>query len=108
MLESMFVILMLIAILLLVFAIVFEDNAFWQLTAITLSSALWFILALSTLEIEIPYEFYNGATGLIETGSHTYSNPYIVYIFALMGVLTTIYLVVMTFDKYITYKPKRR
>jgi len=59
------------------------------------------------MEIEIPYQMYNATSGNIESGYHVFTSPispFITYLLAGFGVIMTIYLVAMVFDKYINYK----
>lgn len=110
MMELMFIMLLVFAILFIVFAIEFEHNSFWNLISIVLSAVLWFILALSVMQIERPYEIYNASSGVVETGYHTFTSPvspFISYIFMGMGVIMMIYLFAMTYDKYINWKEER-
>ena len=61
-----------------------------------MSILLWFLLAASIQEIEIPYQMYNGTSGNIETGYHVFSSPispFMVYLFMGFGAIMTIYFV---------------
>jgi len=100
MLEIVFILLLIIAVLLIIFAIEYHDNSFWELVFIVLDIPLWFILGLSNMQIERPYEMYNASSGQIETGIHTvYSpdSPFIAYIFLGIGLVMVIYMVVVLF-----------
>jgi len=106
MLESLFIILLIFAILLLTLSLEHEKNPFWNLVAITTDAALWFILALGVIEIELPYQIYNSSSGNVEEGVHIFTSIYSIYIsyvFMLFGVIMFIYLVVMIFDKYTSW-----
>lgn len=110
MLETIFILLLIFAILLIIFSIEYEGNAYWNLVSLVLATPLWFILGLSNMEIERPYEIYNISSSSIETGVHTVTSPispYLTYFFAGVGVILMIYLIVMIWDKYITWKPPR-
>jgi len=107
MMETLFILLLIFAILFIIFAIEYEGNPFWNLVSIVLSSVLWFILALSVMQIERPYEMYNATSGNIETGYHVFTSPvspFITYIFVGMGIITMIYLVAMVYDRYMEYR----
>jgi len=56
MLETIFILLLIIAVLLIILAIEYHDNAYWELVFIVLDVPLWFILALSNMQIERPWE----------------------------------------------------
>ena len=109
MLETIFILLLIFAILLIIFAIEYERNSFWNLVSIVLAIPLWFILGLANMEIERPYELYNISSGNIETGIHTVTSPispYLTYFFMGVGLLLFIYLFAMVYDKYINYKER--
>jgi len=109
MLETIFILLLIFAILLIIFAIEYEGNSFWNLVSIVLAIPLWFILGLANMEIERPYELYNISSGNIETGIHTVTSPispYLTYFFMGVGLLLFIYLFAMVYDKYINYKER--
>lgn len=104
MLEIIFILLLVFAILLIIFSLEYEGNPFWNLVSIAFSAMLWFVLALSNMEIERPYVLYNASAGVIQEGIHTVSSPvspFIVYIFAGMGVIMTLYLIARVFGQYI-------
>ena len=103
----MFVILLVIAILLLMFAVGFDDNPFWNLTSIVLGIPIWFILGLGQLELEESYVAYNASSGAIESGTEIIFSdisPYLSYIFMIIGILLMIYLIAMVFDHWYNYK----
>lgn len=107
MFDWLFILLLVFAILLIIFALEYEDNPFWNIISITMSAALWFILALSNLRIESTYQMYNATSGNIETGISEFTSPispFISYIFMGMGVIMTVYLIAMVFDKWYNYK----
>jgi len=97
------------AILFLIFALEYEGNPFWNLISSTLSMVLWLILALGGMELERPYTMYNATSGNIESGYIIYTSPispYLAYLFLGMAVIMFLYLMVMTWDKYINFKPR--
>ena len=107
MLDWIFIMLLVIAVLLILMSIEFQENGFWCLISIVLSATIFYILALSIMEIEIPWQMYNATSGNIETGYHTFSSPvspFLVYIFAGLGTIMMIYLVAMTYDKYMEFR----
>jgi len=102
MLDWMFIILFLTAIILLLISIS-EFNEYWALTAAMLSSSLWFILAFGVLELETAYALYNVSSEMIETGYYAYtpiSNVFLMYLFSAVGMIMLIYLVVRIFKLY--------
>jgi len=107
MMEAMFFVLLILAVLFIIFAIEYEGNAFWNLISIVLSTVLWFILALGVIQLERPYTMYNASSGMIESGYSVYTSPispFLSYVFMGMAVIMMIYLFAMTYDKYINYK----
>lgn len=107
MIDWLFIIFLVLAFLMIILSMVFDDNAFWNISFITVGCVLWLILALSVMEIEIPYEFYNATSGNLETGYHLYTSPispYLTYLFLLFFILNLIYLIAMVFDKWYNYK----
>ena len=99
----MFYILLIFAILLIILAIEYHDNAYWELVFITLDIPLWFILALQNMTLERPWEMYNVSSSQIETGIHTVTSsvsPFLTYLFSGIGILMMIYLVVVIFSSF--------
>jgi hypothetical protein len=83
-----------------------EEEAFWKILFVVISASLWFILALSNLNIETPYTFYNSTSGNTEMNYSAYideSSIYYSYFFGMMGCLCIIYLVVLIFGAYYKY-----
>jgi len=104
MLLIMWILLFILAILLMILSVAWERNPFWNLICIILDIPIWFILALSQMQLEIPYTFYTGTT--VTTGAHTYTSsisPYLTYLFGLFGLIMIFYLIAMVWDKYGTY-----
>jgi len=111
MLDWLFIMLLVIAVLLIIMSIEYEGNPFWNLITCILSTVLWFILALGVLRLDTPYQIFNSTSGNLETGMHSYTVPgdiYIAYIFIALGVLTMIYFIAMAFDKYNELKDNYR
>ena len=83
----------------------YENNPFWNIVPIVFATPLFFILGLTQMQLEIPYQLYNGTA--IETGVHIYTSPispWLNYIFMGLGILLFIYLFAMIYDKYIDIK----
>lgn len=100
MLETIFILLLIFAILLIIMAIEYHDNAFWELVFIVLDVPLWFILALSNMQIERPWEMYNTSSQQIETGIHTVTSPispYLTYFFMGIGLVMMVYMIAVLF-----------
>ena len=98
MLEIVWMLLFIFAILLIIFAIEYRDNFYLQLVFLALDIPIWFILALSNMKIERPWEMYNVSSEQIETGIHAVtssSSPFISYIFSGVGISMFIYLIVI-------------
>jgi len=102
-LEIIFILLFMMAILFILLAIDNHDNAFWELVFIVMDIPLWFILALSNMEIERPWEMYNVSSSQIETGIHTVTSPispYLTYLFAGVGLIMMVYMIVVLFGSF--------
>jgi len=103
MLDWMFVILFVFGILLILISIGNDDNPFWNLTPLVMAIPLFFILGLSNMEIEIPYQMFNSSSGMIETGIDVATSkisPWLSYLFMGIGIVLMIYLIAMVFDKF--------
>ena len=96
MLDWLFIMLLVIAILLILLCIEFEFGPFWDMILPTICITLLFILGASVMDIESPYSIYNGTSGQIETGYHTVQSdvsPYISYLFSMIGIIMVIYFI---------------
>lgn len=82
MIESVLIILIAIAVVLLIMAYEWKDIIISLIDAV-----IWFILALWTLDIEIPYQMYNSSSSAIETGFQNVSIPPLTYLFLMLGVI---------------------
>jgi hypothetical protein len=104
MLDWMFLILLIIAFLMIIFCLkTDEEEPYWKILFIVISTVIWFILALSNLNIVTPYSIYNATTGNTTMGYSPYvdeGSTYMTYFFGLMGVLCMIYVIVILFDIY--------
>jgi len=106
MLLLIWILLFILGVLFIIFSIEYERNPFWNLISITLSIPIWFILGLSQMQLEQPYQIFNSTSGNIETGIHTITSPispYLTYLFVGIGMLMIIYLIAMVYDKYQVY-----
>lgn len=103
-LDWMFMLFIIIAVIFILLSIMVDENEpYWKLLFIVLATVVWFILALSNLNIETAYTYYNSTTGITEMGYSPYideSSTYMTYFFGLMGVLCMIYVLVLLFDIY--------
>jgi 4-amino-4-deoxy-L-arabinose transferase-like glycosyltransferase len=112
MLGWMFVIFFIVAIFFILLSIfVPEEEPYWKITFIVLSAVIFFVLSLSNLTIETPYQRFNSTTGNIEVGYDVYvseSNTYMSYFYMLMGSLSMIYLVILIFQTYYENLDRKR
>jgi len=100
MMESLFIILFVLAVLFMLIAIELDWGIFWNTAFILTDIVLWFLLAASIMQIERPYEIYNATSGIVETGYHNFASPispYLTYLFALFGIIMMIYFVMFIF-----------
>lgn len=77
-----------------------EHDWFWSFIFTLLGTVVWFILAASILEVEVPYEIYNATSGNIETGVHTVTSkvaPEMVYFFQMMALVMLVINVAVLF-----------
>lgn len=85
MLESIFIILLIIAIILLVLTIEWESLSIGAIDII-----LWFIVGIGILQIEIPYQYTQGNTVVTATQNLEGMHP-LGYLFVGIGFVVTIY-----------------
>ena len=106
MLEVMFYLLLVIAVILLLFIIEYYNvNDYWHLVFVVLGIILWFILSLSVMKLERPWTMYNSSSGAVETGIYDITSPvspYISYLFTGVAIILVIYFVVILFDMFKT------
>lgn len=96
MIDWMFIIFILMAILFMMLAIEYRhsESKFWCVTFIFIDSVIWYLLAASVLEIEMPFALYNASSNNIETGSHIFTSkvaPEMLYFFMMMGSIMVVY-----------------
>lgn len=105
MLDWLFAIFIMLALITLLWAIrLREEDTYWNILFIAISTALWFIIALFTTGgLETAYVGYNATAGNSTMYYSVYSPEpfiYLAYFFGLMGVLTMIYMIVTIFGYY--------
>lgn len=96
MLDWLFIMLLVIAILLLLITIFDDLGIFWNSTFIIISIVIFLTLGASVMDIESPYSLYNATSGNIEEGYHTTQSsvaPYMSYLFMFFAVVMLIYFV---------------
>lgn len=97
MLETMWIILFIVAIILMFIIADLEYNDFpyyWPLMFTLLDVIVWFVLAASIFEIEKPWSMYNVSSSNIETGIHIVSSkvsPEMSMFCTMMGVAMSMY-----------------
>ena len=98
MLDMLYIIMFIFALLLILIIADFEYNDYpyyWGLMLTLLDAILWFILAAGVFEIEQPYTMYNSSSGAIESGIHIVSSkvsPEISYFCLMMAMVMTVYM----------------
>jgi len=105
--HIMFIILLIFAIILMLFSVQSENHPFWNIVAGIISIPLWFILGLTNMEIEIPYQIYNSSSSSIEVGVHNFTSPispFLTYFFMGIGLVMFIYIIAMVYDKWGNFK----
>jgi len=96
MLDWIFIILLMIALLFTILCIVTDWGIFWNVVFIIGAIILYTTLAAGVMSIETPYTMYNSTSGNIEEGFHTTQSsvsPYISYVFYFMSIVMMIYFV---------------
>lgn len=94
MIDWMFVMFLIAAIIFMMLALEYHDEKFWCVTFTLVDTVMWFLLAASVLEIESTWQMYNASSGNIETGSHVFTSkvaPEMVYFFMMIGSIMMIY-----------------
>ena len=102
MLDLMFIILIIFAVLTMIIAYEYSDAVF-----AIMSSVAWFVAALGALRIEIPFEIYNASSGNIETGTHVFENLW-QFSYLFMGFAVVTFIGFMTYTLATLYEKKRR
>jgi hypothetical protein len=106
-LDWMFMLFILIGIIFIIMSIATADEeAFWKILFIVLAAGIFFILALTNLNIETAYTYYNSTTGITEMDYSPYideSSTYLSYLFGGMGCLCMIYMIILIFGEYYRY-----
>jgi hypothetical protein len=112
MLDWMFILIFAFAFLFMLFGI-FIDDKFWKNVFILTDIVLWFFLAASVMEIEIPYQFYNATSGNLETGYQIFTGKIgatLPYFFVMFASIMIVYWVKVlyqdTIGKATTYKQR--
>jgi len=106
MLETMWIILLIIAIILILVIADLEFNDFpyyWPLMLTLLDIIIWFVLAASVFEIESPWEMYNVSSNSIETGIYIVSSkvsPEMSYFCLMMAVSMSMYMGYAVFSTF--------
>ena len=80
MLESILIMLIVLGVLLLIAAYIWEDMVISLVDMI-----IWFVCALGVLAIEIPYQYVSG--GIPSTGTQTISIPALAMLFGMLGLV---------------------
>jgi hypothetical protein len=105
MLDWIFALLIMLALITIILAILLrEEDTYWNIMFITISTGLWFILALYNSEgIQTAYTAYNSTLGNTSMYYSTYAPEpfiYLSYFYGLMGCLCMIYMIVTIFGYY--------
>jgi uncharacterized membrane protein HdeD (DUF308 family) len=107
MLDWMFMLFIVIGIIFIIMSLATdEEEAFWKILFIVLAASIFFILALTNLNIETAYPAYNATTGATTMEYSPYideSSTYLTYFFGLMGCLCMIYMIILMFGEYYRY-----
>jgi hypothetical protein len=106
MLETLWIILFIIAILLIVIVAELEYNDFpyyWGLMLTLLDTIMWFVLSASVFEIEKPWAMYNVSSSQIETGIHIVTSkvsPEMSYFCLMMAIAMMVYMGYAVFSTF--------
>ena len=96
MLDWIFIMLLMIAILFTMMSIITDFGIFWNVIFILVAIIIFIILSAGIHELETPYQMYNATSGNIETGYQTIYKPmntYLSYLFMLFSIVMIIYFV---------------
>ena len=96
MMEALFYIFFMLALLLMFICIRYDMETFWNFTFILIDIVLWFLLAAGIMELERPWTAYNATSGVVESGYEIFTSPlspYLTYFFSMMGTIMVIYFV---------------
>jgi len=103
---SMWILLLVFAIILLLFSVLNEDHPFWNIISMMISFPLWWILGYGQLEIEFPYVAITTSDTIVSGYEIVTSpiSPFLLYFFFGVGVICFIYMWAMIWDKWYNYK----
>ena len=102
MLESIFIILLIIAVILLVLTVEWESLSLGAINII-----LWFILGISILQLEVPYQYTQGNTVVTATHKLESMHP-LGYLFVGIGFIVAIYVWVAIITPMLKGKKSKR
>jgi len=77
MLDVLWMLLFIVAVIIIIIIADLEYHdfpLFWSLMLIVLDTILWFLLAASVFEMEIPYAVYNASSNVVEQGVNMYTS----------------------------------
>jgi uncharacterized membrane protein len=104
MLEAIFYVLLIFAVLLILFTVQYEKHIIWSIIGSALACFIWAVLAISIYELERPYEMFNVTSGNIETGIHEITMVGaggISWLFAGIALLMGLYCIFMAMEQTI-------
>lgn len=96
MIDWMFAIFFILAFIMIVLIIEYHNDKFWGAMFTVLDIVIWFILAVSVLEIETPSMQYNATSGAYESVMMAYTSnvaPELVYFFYMMALIMFVFFV---------------
>lgn len=96
MLDWLFIILLMMAIMFTLLSIITDWGIYWNVVFIIGAIILFFTLGAGIMSIETPYTMYNATSGNIEEGFHTTQSsvsPYMAYVFNFMAIAMMLYFV---------------
>ena len=112
MLDIIFILLFVFAVLMLLVSIEYEASGhkYWNMVGIFLAAGLFLILSVGCMEIETAYQAFNSSSGQVETGYHVYTGmPWISYLFVGCAIVAIIYMVTLVFEPLIeVFKKMKR
>jgi len=94
MIESIFVMLLVAAIILLILAFVWES-----LTITAVDLIIWMILSISVYDIEVPYQYESG--GIVYEATQSLGNMYpLAWLFMALAIIMFLYMITMVFQMW--------
>ena len=102
MLDILFVIMNILAILLFYMGIEYEsEHVYWNIIMTFLAWVFFLFLTGTSTMIEIPYSVYNATSGVVESGYHIYYTGMLMYVYFALFISSFMYFLDLILHKHL-------